>query len=278
MVPPRSGSAMGMRSRGPVELNVNLAKSYEIRGPKSPMPRSPLRDVTADDRGTSTGTGTGSGRSASYEDRLEGAIHVLRTEANALAALTQLYSSERVCRDGFHRAIDALTRHRDHRGKVVFIGVGKSGWIAKKLTATFSSLGLPAVFLHPTEALHGDLGVVGDHDTLVMITFSGRTPELMLLLPHLNRNCPLILLTSPVRMDACDIARARPDLILLPAPIPVPERESFGVSAPTTSTTMAIAVGDALAYVASREMYPSVPSVFAKNHPGGAIGQAFKTK
>ncbi|KAK6217095.1 sis domain-containing protein [Colletotrichum tabaci] len=269
MVPPRSGSAMGMRSRGPVELNVNLAKSYEIRGPKSPMPRSPLRDVTHEDRG---------GRGGSYEDRLEGAIHVLRTEANALMALTQLYSSERVCRDGFHRAVEALVRHRDHRGKVVFIGVGKSGWIAKKLTATFSSLGLPAVFLHPTEALHGDLGIVGEHDTLIMITFSGRTPELLLLLPHLSRKCPLVLLTSPTCMETCEIARQRPDLILLPAPIPESEKETFGVSAPTTSTTMAIAVGDALAYVASKEMYPSVSSVFAKNHPGGAIGQAFKTK
>ncbi|KAJ0132344.1 hypothetical protein CTA2_2706 [Colletotrichum tanaceti] len=79
-------------------------------------------------------------------------------------------------------------------------------------------------------------------------------------------------------MDTCEIARHRPDLILLPAPIPVAEKETFGVSAPTTSTTMAIAVGDALAYVASKEMYPSVSAVFAKNHPGGAIGQAFKTK
>ncbi|KAH0436666.1 sis domain-containing protein [Colletotrichum camelliae] len=268
MVPPRSGSAMGMRSRGPVELNVNLAKSYEIRGPKSPMPRSPLRDTTVEDRTSRS----------SYEDRLEGAIHVLRTEANALQALTQLYSSERVCRDGFFRSIEVLTRHRDHRGKVVFIGVGKSGWIAKKLTATFSSLGLPAVFLHPTEALHGDLGIIGDYDTLIMITFSGKTPELMLLLPHLNKNCPLILLTSPTRMETCEIAKARPDLILLPAPIPESEKETFGVSAPTTSTTMAIAVGDALAYVASKEMYSSVSNVFAKNHPGGAIGQAFKTK
>ncbi|KAF6802126.1 sis domain-containing protein [Colletotrichum sojae] len=270
MVPPRSGSAMGMRSRGPVELNVNLAKTYEIRGPKSPMPRSPLRDVAAEDRTSSRVS------SSSYEDRLEGAIHVLRTEANALQALAHLYSSERVCRDGFARSIEALVRHRDHRGKVVFVGVGKSGWIAKKLTATFSSLGLPAVFLHPTEALHGDLGIVGDYDTIIMITFSGRTPELMLLLPHLNRNCPLILLTSPTRMETCEIAKQRPDLILLPAPIPESEKDTFGVSAPTTSTTMAIAVGDALAYVASKEMYPSVSSVFAKNHPGGAIGQAFK--
>lgn len=219
------------------------------------------------------------------EDRLAGAVHVLRTEANALQALAVLYESSPVCRDGFSRAVDAITRHR-HAGhlvaaaaKVVFVGVGKSGWIAKKLVATFTSLGLPAVFLHPTEALHGDLGIVTDLDTIVMITFSGKTPELQLLLPHLRPACPLVLMTAPTTSDSCALARMRPDAILLPAPIPEPEAQSFGVSAPTTSTTMAIALGDALAFVASRETYPSgVAAVFGRNHPGGAIGQAFKSQ
>jgi D-arabinose 5-phosphate isomerase GutQ len=212
------------------------------------------------------------------EDRLSGAVHLLRTEANALQALAALYEANSTCRDGFSRTIEAITRHRNSggAGKAVFTGVGKSGWIAKKLVATFTSLGIPAVFLHPTEALHGDLGIVGDGDTIIMITFSGKTPELMLLLPHLKPTCPLVLLTSPMTMESCAMAKARPDLILLPAPIPEPEVQTFGVSAPTTSTTMAIAVGDALAFVASQEMYHNVAGVFGKNHPGGAIGQTYK--
>ncbi|KAH8892540.1 SIS domain-containing protein [Thozetella sp. PMI_491] len=270
MVPPRSGYAAGLRSHGPMELNVKAAQSYESRSQKSPALRSPLARMSlrADE---SSGRG-----SSAYEDRLGAAIHVLRTEANALQALTQLYSSDRTCRDGFFQTVEAITRHRNHEGKVVFVGVGKSGWIAKKLTATFTSLGIPAVFLHPTEALHGDLGIVGDKDTIIMITFSGKTPELMLLMPHLSAKCPLVVLTSPMTTDTCQLAKLRPDLILLPAPIPESETSTFGVSAPTTSTTMAIAMGDALAYVASKEMYASVAGVFGKNHPGGAIGQAYQ--
>lgn len=212
------------------------------------------------------------------EDRLSGAVHLLRTEANALQTLAALYEANSTCRDGFSRAVDAVTRHRSSggAGKVVFMGVGKSGLIAKKLVATFTSLGIPAVFLHPTEALHGDLGIVGDADTMVMITFSARTPELLHLLPHLNQTCPLVVLTAPMTMEGCAMARARPDLILLPAPIPEPEVQTFGVGAPTTSTTVALAVGDALAFVASQEMYPNVAGVFGKNHPGGAIGQTYK--
>ncbi|EOO02907.1 putative sis domain-containing protein [Phaeoacremonium minimum UCRPA7] len=211
-----------------------------------------------------------------YDERLAGAIHVLSTEATALQSLTSLYATDRTVRDGFNKAVEAITRHQGDRGKLVVVGVGKSGHIAKKLVATFNSLAIHANFLHPTEALHGDLGQIGRHDTIMFITFSGKTPELLTLLPHIDRSLPLIVLTSHTRPEACELVRQRPDIILLPAPIHEPETVSFGVSAPTTSTTMALAVGDALAIVASREIHPSVCSVFAKNHPGGAIGAAFK--
>jgi len=98
-------------------------------------------------------------------------------------------------------------------------------------------------------------------------------------MPHLRPTCPLILMTSPMTVESCVLARMRPDSILLPAPIPELEAASFGVSAPTTSTTMAIALGDALAFVVSREVYgATVPAVFGRNHPGGAIGQTYKTQ
>ncbi|KAI0179230.1 SIS domain-containing protein [Hypoxylon sp. FL1284] len=213
------------------------------------------------------------------KQRLSGAVHVLNTEATALRDLTQLYRTDAAAAQGFNEAVGAITRHNGKRGKLVIIGVGKSGHIGKKLVASFNSLGVHATFLHPTEALHGDLGKIGSQDTVLFITFSGRTPELLQLLPHIDAALPVVVLTSHARPDACELARRRPGAVLLPAPVHEPEAVSFGVSAPTTSTTVALALGDALALVAAREMHPAVvPAVFARNHPGGAIGQAFQSR
>lgn len=212
-------------------------------------------------------------------NRVAGAFHVLATEAKSLLALSHLYAAHPEAQTGFTQAIEAITQKHggEQRGKLVLCGVGKSGHIAKKLVATFNSLGIQTVYLHPTEALHGDLGVVGRHDTLIFVTYSGKTPELMLLLPHVADTVKVVVLTSATRPTDCELIRHRPDAILLPAPCYEAENTSFGVNAPTTSVTMAVSVGHALAIVASREMYRSVPAVFAKNHPGGAIGAGFKT-
>ncbi|KAI6082588.1 SIS domain-containing protein [Hypoxylon rubiginosum] len=209
------------------------------------------------------------------KQRISGAIHVLNTEAIALRNLTQLYKTDATAAQGFNAAIGAITRHNGKRGKLVIIGVGKSGHIGKKLVASFNSLGVQATFLHPTEALHGDLGKIGTHDTVLFITFSGKTSELLILLPHIDATLPIIVLTSHTQPEECELIRQRPGMILLPAPIHEPETVSFGVSAPTTSTTVALALGDALAVVASQELHSTVAPVFAKNHPGGAIGQTF---
>ncbi|KAM0287268.1 hypothetical protein ACHAQH_000582 [Verticillium albo-atrum] len=210
--------------------------------------------------------------------RLRAAVHVLNTEAQALKAVTRLYETDPIARDGFNRTVGAIARHGDGRGKVVITGVGKSGHIANKLAATFNSLSIPTVFLNPLDALHGDLGIVGQQDTLLFITFSGKTSELMGLIPHLHRSSTLVILTGHTRSDTCDLIQARPGTILLPAPVHESEISSFGVSAPTTSTTVALAVGDAIAIAAAEELHPSVAGVFARNHPGGAIGAAFRQK
>ncbi|KAI1293883.1 SIS domain-containing protein [Xylaria venustula] len=208
--------------------------------------------------------------------RVAAAIHVLNTEATALRRLTQLYKTDATAAEGFDAAVDAIVRScRERRGKLVVTGVGKSGHIGKKLVATFNSLGLPSTFLHPTEALHGDLGTIGDYDAVLFITFSGRTAELLALLPHVDPALPVIVLTAHAQPADCELIRHRPAAILLPAPIHEAETVSFGISAPTTSTTVALALGDALAVVASQELHASVSSVFARNHPGGAIGAAF---
>ncbi|KAF7547103.1 hypothetical protein G7Z17_g7948 [Cylindrodendrum hubeiense] len=205
---------------------------------------------------------------------LRDGIHVLNSEALALMNLTRLYETDPIARDGFSKSVQAITRQETTNGKLVVIGVGKSGHIGQKLVATFKSLAIHAVFLHPTEALHGDLGIIGPHDTLMFITYSGKTQELFLMLPHLDKTLPVILLTSHTSRDTCEFIKHRPDTILLPAPIPEAEKTAFGVSAPTTSTTVALALGDALAIAAAKELHTSVSAVFARNHPGGAIGVA----
>ncbi|OAQ61936.1 sugar isomerase, KpsF/GutQ [Pochonia chlamydosporia 170] len=212
--------------------------------------------------------------SPSKESRLRRGLHVLNTEALALAALAKLYETDLTAREGFDKAVQAITRQELTRGKLIVVGVGKSGHIGKKLVATLQSLDVRAVFLHPTEALHGDLGIIDTHDTLLFITFSGRTQELMMMLPHLDDALPTILLTSHTHHDTCEFIKRRPSTILLPAPIPESEQASFGVSAPSTSTTVALALGDALAITVANEMRHNVSAAFAKNHPGGAIGAA----
>ncbi|KAH8820799.1 hypothetical protein F5884DRAFT_60840 [Xylogone sp. PMI_703] len=212
-----------------------------------------------------------------FQQRLSTAIHVLGTEATALSCLTRLYQTDPIARGGFNSAVEAIARYQGDRGKLVICGVGKSGHIAKKLVATMNSLAVHATYLHPTEALHGDLGKVGRYDTILFITFSGKTPELLTLLPHIKPELPVIVMTSHIRPSTCEILNQRPDAILLPAPIHESETLSFGVSAPTTSTTMALALGDALAVVISGELHQNnVAKVFSQNHPGGAIGAAFK--
>ncbi|KAE8453950.1 hypothetical protein EG329_007726 [Mollisiaceae sp. DMI_Dod_QoI] len=210
----------------------------------------------------------------SFNQRLSNAVHVLGTEATALSCLTRLYETEPVARGGFNSAVEAITRFKCEKGKLVICGVGKSGHIAKKLVATMNSLKIHATYLHPTEALHGDLGGVGKYDTILLITFSGKTPELLQLLPHFDASLPLIVMTSHTHPSTCAIIKQRPDAILLPAPIHKSETDSFGFNAPTTSTTMALALGDALAVVISNELHINVQAVFSQNHPGGAIGQA----
>ena len=206
------------------------------------------------------------------ESRLRRGIHVMATEATALANLAKFYETSSTARCSFDKAVNAITRQALVKGKLVVVGVGKSGLIGRKLVATMLSLDIRAVFLHPTEALHGDLGIIDHRDTLMFISYSGKTPELLTLLPHIEESMHTLLLTSHINTDTCEFTRRRPGTIMLPTPIPESESASFGVPAPTTSTTVALALGDALALTAAHEMQHNVAAVFAKNHPGGAIG------
>lgn len=212
-----------------------------------------------------------------FESRLSNAVHVLGTEATALSHLTRLYDTDPVARAGFNAAIDAITRFDCKKGKLIVSGIGKSGFICQKLVATLKSLKIPAAYLHPTDALHGDLGGINEEfDTILLITFSGSTPELLALLPHLPP-LPLLVMTRHTNSSTCEIVKRRPDAILLPAPIHISETDSHGVNAPTTSTTICLALCDALAIVLANHLHKDVGAVFRQFHPGGAIGSATRS-
>lgn len=210
------------------------------------------------------------------------ALHVISTERDALSGLDCLYNNSEAAQEALSTIINYTAASQDQHGKVVFTGVGKSGWIAQKLVATFNSVGIVAVFLHPTEALHGDLGVIRPNDVVIMITFSGKTQELLTLLPHIPSYVPLAVITSHIQAESCPLLchprRRGGSNILLPAPIHISEKETFGLAAPTASTTVALALGDGLALAIADKMHDEPgrrpADVFAINHPGGAIGQA----
>lgn len=210
------------------------------------------------------------------------ALHVLATERTALSHLEDLYRSSPEAQNALLGAVTQIIHSETHSGKVIFTGIGKSGHIATKLSATFNSLGIQSVCLHPAEALHGDLGVVRPNDTIIMITFSGRTPELLALAQHIPSSIPLIIMTSHINPRTCALlthaSRSSAKNFLLPTTLHESEISSFGFSAPTTSTTITLALGDALALSVAETLHSSsgleTPRVFAANHPGGAIGAA----
>ncbi|EHL01793.1 putative Uncharacterized phosphosugar isomerase [Glarea lozoyensis 74030] len=249
-------------------------------GPPLPPPSPPSPATPGDDIPCLDGLATPPEIPTSFPTfgkRLETALHVLRTEASALEGLSRLYENDLVAQEGFNAAVEEIIRCKRRKGKIVVTGIGKSGHIGKKLEATLNSLGITTVFMHPSEALHGDLGVLCPEDTILFISNSGKTGELLQALPHFDSCLPAIIITEAAHPAACELIKQRPGTILLPAPLPISEEAAFGVKAPTISTTMALALGDALAITASSELYnQKLSSVFLKNHPGGAIGAAIQ--
>lgn len=157
------------------------------------------------------------------------------------------------------------------RGRVVFCGMGKSGLIARKLSATFSSTGTPSLYLHPADALHGDLGSVTADDVVVMLSYSGETSEITALLPAL-RGMGVSMVALVGRVDstlanAADVVlRAKVDAEVCPNGL-----------APTTSSLAALALGDALAVALMHEREFSARD-FAQRHPGGSLGRSLHAR
>ncbi len=200
------------------------------------------------------------GAGATAVDPLAVARRVIEVEIAGLRALAALLD------DAFARAVERLAGHAD-RGRAVLCGVGKSGHVARKIAATLASTGTPAHFVHATEASHGDLGMITTDDTVIALSYSGETKELADVVAYCRRFAiPLIGVT--VRPESM-LGRAADIVLRLPdAP------EACGVTlAPTTSTTVQMALGDALA-VALLERRGFTATDFINFHPGGTLGAA----
>ena len=181
----------------------------------------------------------------------------LRIEADAVATLASRLDEH------FARACRLLLACR---GRVVVSGIGKSGHVARKIAATFASTGTPAFFLHPAEASHGDVGMITREDTLLALSNSGETDEILLLVPILKRmGVPLVAMTGN---PGSTLARAA-DVHL---DVSVPAEACPLNLAPTASTTASLAMGDALA-VALLRLHGFTEEDFARSHPGGSLGR-----
>ncbi|MBE9011742.1 KpsF/GutQ family sugar-phosphate isomerase [Pseudanabaenaceae cyanobacterium LEGE 13415] len=183
---------------------------------------------------------------------------LLQLEADAIAKTAQRLDPQAVNL--------AVTLLLNCRGKVVLSGVGKSGIVAQKIAATLNSIGIVAVFLHPCDALHGDLGIVNTADVGIVLSNSGETDELLQMMPHLKyRQVPVIAILGNLQSTLAQQAT-----IALDASV---NREACPHNlAPTTSTTVALAIGDALA-ISVMQLKGTTPEEFAFNHPAGRLGK-----
>ena len=252
--------------------NTDLEYTYSISTIEN-MERSSKRRKTVQDRTLPTPPALEYDSSHDYSRVLDRAIHVLATESAALEQVTNLYRTDPTAQRGLAEAVEAVTRANHFGGKLVVCGVGKSAYIGMKLVATLKSLSIRASFMHACEAAHGDLGDICPNDVLLFISFSGKTPELLNLLPHLPDSTQIMAISSGDTTKDCPILADRESSVLIPAPIHQNEEDSFGVTAPTTSTTVALAVADMLALTIADQIHSDAKGqVFKRNHPGGAIG------
>ena len=192
---------------------------------------------------------------------IEIAKAVIQTEAESILAL-----KDRINND-FAKACETL---KNCRGKVVLVGMGKSGHIAKKISSTLSSTGTPSFYLHPGEAGHGDLGMVSHDDVVIIVSYSGESDEIIALLPGIQRmNVPIISMTGNINSLVASSSDFHLDVSV--------EKEACPNNlAPTSSTTSALVMGDAIA-VSLINAHNFTPEDFARSHPSGSLGRRLLT-
>jgi len=201
---------------------------------------------------------------AKAQRALELAREALQIEGEAIRKLTERLGRD----DSVPRAVALMEACK---GRVVVSGIGKSGHIARKIAATLASTGTPALFLHPAEAAHGDLGMVTAQDVLIAISYSGESSELAVVIPAVKRmGVPVIAMTGKPESRLATVADVHLDVSV--------EKEACPLNlAPTASTTVTLALGDALA-VALLELRGFKSEDFALSHPGGALGRRLLTR
>ena len=190
---------------------------------------------------------------------------VIEIEAQAVSALSQRISKE------FAKACGLLLNCVQSKGRIVVTGMGKSGHISRKIAATLASTGSPAIFVHPAEASHGDMGMITVNDVVIAISNSGETEEILTILPLIKRlGVPLITLTGNPRSTLAICASANLDVSV--------EKEACVLGlAPTSSTTATLVMGDALA-IALLDARGFSAEDFARSHPGGKLGRRLLLK
>jgi len=197
------------------------------------------------------------------KSHFENVVALLKLEASAIERASACLDEKSVV-----RAIDLIA---DCEGKLVVMGIGKSGVIAQKIAQTFTSTGTVSMFLHPSDALHGSLGVITPGDVIIALSNSGETDEILALLPALkHRGVSIIAIVGNT-----DSALARQSDVVLDASV---DKEACPLNlAPTTSTTVALAIGDALA-MTLMESRGLTAEQFAVNHPAGRLGKRLTLK
>jgi arabinose-5-phosphate isomerase len=207
-------------------------------------------------------------KSMSHDEKNTPLASALRTIETELSGLEQFkYHMETALAEPFEKAVNTI--HQRAAGKVIISGMGKSGHVGNKLAATLASTGTPAFFVHPAEASHGDLGMITDQDTVIALSWSGETAELRNLVDYTRRfRVPLIAITSNA---ASTLAKASDTTLIMPK---VKEACPHNL-APTTSTLIQLALGDALA-IALLQSRGFSASDFKTYHPGGQLGANLK--
>lgn len=187
---------------------------------------------------------------------------VLQTEANEL-----LKASNNI-NDNIAQAVELISKTKT---KLIITGMGKSGHIGAKMAATFASTGTPSFFLHPSEAMHGDLGMIRKDDTILAISYSGESEEIISILPHIKRfNTPVVCMTGNLNSTLAKASNVALSIHV--------DKEACPInSAPTSSTTLTMAIGDVLAVCLMKKRNFKVED-FASFHPGGSLGKKLFVK
>lgn len=208
------------------------------------------------------------------EKGLASVVRTIHSQSQAVNNLTHQYNTDEFSKLNLVKSLDILLTTNIKGGKIVVCGVGKSYKIGTKLSATLNSLSIQSIPLHPTEALHGDLGILTDKDCILMLTASGNTPELLGLLPHISVKIPIVLVTCAKESKLSQQPQIKA-LLYTELPHHLKEDTIHGVPAPTVSATLSLILSDSVILALAEIIEDDVmvrKKQFSIKHPGGSIG------